>query len=296
MPTIDDLRSDLNGAKVFTIVDLKSAYHQLELHEDSRNITTFSTSLGLRRYKRLMFGLNAAAEVFQNTIAEMLADLQNCRNISDDVIIWGTDEDALKVHEEKVLRRLHQEGVRLNPEKCKFRQKKVTFFGHVWSAEGVSVDPAKVEAINNTPEPQNQSEMKSFMGMAQYVSTFIPDYATIAAPLWKLTSKDTPWQWKEEDQEAFNKLKELLTGSEVMEYFDPEKKTTLIVDASPVGLGGILTQEGKVVAYGSRALSDPETRYSQTEREMLAIVWGVEKFHLYVYGSNYGSQAPGEHH
>ena len=129
--------------------------------------------------------------------------------------------------------------------------------------------------------------MKSLLGMAQYVSRFIPDYATITTPLRLLTRQDTPWKWEQEEQRALDKLKEALVGDQVMSYFDPRKKTEIIVDASPTGLGGLLVQEGKVLGYASRALSDVESRYSQTEREMLAVVWGVEHFHLYVYGAQF---------
>ena len=123
--------------------------------------------------------------------------------------------------------------------------------------------------------------------MTQYVSRFIPNYATITTPLRLLTRQDTPWKWEQEEQRALDKLKEALVGDQVMSYFDPRKKTEIIVDASPAGLGGLLVQEGRVLSYGSRALSDVESRYSQTEREMLAVVWAVEHFHLYVYGAQF---------
>ena len=123
--------------------------------------------------------------------------------------------------------------------------------------------------------------------MAQYVSKYIQNYAKITAPLCNLAKQETAWKWGEEEQEALNKVKRALTGDEVMSYFDPTKKIEVIVDASPVGLGAILLQEDKVVSYASRALSDVEMRYSQTEREMLAAVWEVENFHLYVYGSTF---------
>ena len=135
--------------------------------------------------------------------------------------------------------------------------------------------------------PENVSEVKSLLGMAQYVSRYIPEYATITAPLRALTKKETPWQWSDEQQHAFDKLKDSLTKSHVMSYFNPAQETKVIVDASPVGLGGLLAQDGKVISYASRALSDVESRHSQTEREMLAIVWALEHFHFYLYGSEF---------
>ena len=122
--------------------------------------------------------------------------------------------------------------------------------------------------------------------MTQYVSRFIPKYATIAAPLHFLTRQDTHWKWEQEEQKAVEEL-EALVGDEVMSYFNPQKQTEIIVDASPVGLGGLLVQEGNVLGYASPALSDVEGRYSQTEREMLAVAWAAEHLHLYVYGAQF---------
>ena len=123
------------------------------------------THVGLRRYKRLMFGINAAAEVFQNAVAEMLSDLESCHNISDDVIVWIADTLDHDQNLLAVVPRLHERGVRLNAEKCRFRLRSVTFFGHVFGDQGVSVDPTKVESIIDTPPPHNVSELKSFLGM-----------------------------------------------------------------------------------------------------------------------------------
>ena len=141
--------------------------------------------------------------------------------------------------------------------------------------------------MRNASPPQNASDNKSLLGMKQYVSRFIPNYATITAPLRLLTRQDMPWKWEQEQQKALEELKDALVGDQVTCSFDPRKKTEIIVDASPVGLSGLLTQEGKVLSYASRALSDAERRYSQTEREMLAVVWAAERFHLYVYGAQF---------
>jgi hypothetical protein len=119
--------------------------------------------------------------------------------------------------------------------------------------------------------------------MAQYVSRFIPNYATITAPLLALTHQNSVWKWEIEEETAFRKLQNELTSDRVMAYFDPTKPTKVLVDASPTGLGAILMQDGKVIIYGSRALTDVENRYSQTEREMLAAVWATEHYHLYLY-------------
>ncbi|CAB4031804.1 Hypothetical predicted protein [Paramuricea clavata] len=135
--------------------------------------------------------------------------------------------------------------------------------------------------------PRNVSEVKSLLGMTQYVSRFIPNYASITTPLRTLTHQNAKWQWQAEQENALKKLQHELTNDPVMAYFDPSKPTTVIVDASPPGLGALLTQEGRVISYASRALSSVESRYSQTEREILAVIWAIEHYHLYLYGAKF---------
>ena len=189
-----------------------------------------------------MFGINAASEIFQNAIEEILTGLPGCKNISDDIIVFGATTAEHDQNLYGVLTRLQQHNVRLNKEKCSFSKSEVTFYGHIFSSEGLRADPEKIEAITNMSVPENVSEVKSLLGMAQYVSRYIPEYATITAPLRALTKKETPWQWSDEQQHAFDKLKDSLTKSHVMSYFNPAQETMVIVNASPVGLGGLLAQ------------------------------------------------------
>jgi len=157
--------------------------------------------------------------------------------------------------------------------------------------KGTQPDPQKVSAFVNSPLPKTASEVRSLLGMANYSAQFIKDFATITELLRRLTCKDTQFKWTEEHQESYETLKAALTASPVMSYFDITKETQVLVDASPVGLSAILAQrkpgtsESKIIAYASRALTDTETRYLQTEKEALAIVWGVEHFHIYLYGA-----------
>lgn len=154
-------------------------------------------------------------------------------------------------------------------------------------ANGISADPRKVDAIKTAEIPKNVSEVRSFLGMTNYVGRFIPNYSTITAPLRDLTKNNVNFEWGKNQQESFEILKRDLTVDKVMAYFDATKQTVIIVDASPLELGALLTQDGKVISYGSRALNDVETRYSQTEREALAVVWGCEHFHLYLFGNQF---------
>ena len=157
----------------------------------------------------------------------------------------------------------------------------------VFSAQGMSPDHAKVKAIKQADPPTSVSDVRSLLGMTNYVSLFIRNYADIVAPLRDLTYKDVEFKWQEVHQKALHQLKCSLTYDEVMAYFDPHKKTVLFVDASPVGLGAMLTQSGKVISYASKALSSLERRYSKIEREALAITWGCHHFRMYLLGSHF---------
>jgi hypothetical protein len=286
-PTIEDLIADLNGATVFSKIDLRSGYHQLELHPDSRYITTFSTHVGLFQYKRLIFGLNSAAEIFQHTIQELLTDIPGARNVSDDIICFGKTQSDHDRALHDTLTRIHTSGLTVNEEKCEFNKSEIEFFGFIFSAEGVRPDPKKVQAIRDAAKPENASEVRSFLGMAQYSARFIDNFATLAEPLRALTKQNTPWSWSEKEDAAFSAIKQALSDKTTLAYFDPKKATVIHVDASPVGVAGILSQDGLPIAYASRALTDVEQRYSQTEREALAVVWACEHFHVFVMGASF---------
>ncbi|GFO01889.1 transposon ty3-g Gag-Pol polyprotein, partial [Plakobranchus ocellatus] len=287
MPTIEDMINDLNCSTVFSRIDLQQAFYQLELNEESRFITTFSTHVGLRQFKRLMFGVNAAPEIFQHALGEVLRDIPGVTHFIDDIIVHCKTKREHDHSLTETLNRLHQRGAKLNKDKCLFGVNQLTFLGHTFGEHGIFPEPQKVKAITNTAPPTSVSELRSFLGMTQFVSRYIESYATITEPLRKLTRKSQPWRWGKAEGGAFKKLKEALTKVGVMAYFDPKKQTDILVDASPCGLGAMITQEGRVICYASRALTDVESRYSQTEREMLAVVYGVEKFHVYLYGSTF---------
>ena len=295
IPTVSDVSLALNGAKYFSKLDLSQAYHQLELHEQSRYITTFSTHMGLYRYKRLNYGTNAAAEIFQYSLQTALEGLKGVKNIADDIIIFGATRSEHDDNLDKCLQRLAMKGLRLNPSKCNFLSNTLTFFGQVFSKEGTRPDPRRVADLINAPKPNNAHEVQSFLGMANYSRVYIPDFATLTAPLRELTKKDVRYEWTQIHQNAFEKLKNTLATAPCMSYFDKRKQTFVTVDASPVGISAILSQQPKhrevnhqqIISYASRALSDVEKRYSQTEKEALAIVWAVEHFHLFLYGSEF---------
>ena len=289
MPTVEDVKAELNGSKKFSKVDLREGYHQMELSKRSREITTFSTHIGLFRYKRLNFGISSASEVFQNIIQNMLHGIKGAMNISDDIIIHGATQQEHDDALHAVFQTLKENGLTINPRKCEFNKDKIEYFGLVFSADGVQPSPRRIEAVLNMSKPSNRDEVLSLIGMFNYSSSFIPNYSTITAPLRRLTKENVKFVWGDEQENAYDTLIKHLASNPTLAYFDINKELEIFVDASPVGLGAIMThpegEEHSIVAYGSRSLTETEQRYAQIEREALACVWACEYFHLYVFGA-----------
>ena len=269
---------------------MSQAYHQLELAPSSRNLTTFIKHAGLYRFKRLNYGTNSAAEIFQNTLQQVLRGINGVRNIADAILIYGAIYEEHNKALKECLQRLELHGLALNLDKCRFF--KNHFFGLLFSHDGVRPDPKKISAFKNTTTPTTVGEVRSLLGMANYSSHFISNFATITEPLQRLTHKEAKFIWSKEQEDAYQKLKTALVNSQVMGYFSTKNKSELIVDASPVGLSAILTQKlpeenatSKLIAYARRALTQTEQRYCQTEKEALAIVWGIQHFHLHLQGA-----------
>lgn len=288
LPTFETFMTKLKGAKYFTRLDLKNAYHQIELHEDSREITTFITPRGLFRYKRLLFGVNSAPEIFQRLLEEMLSPCPNAMNYIDDVIIFAQTEEQHDIVVKEVLKIFRENNVLLNNDKCIWKTNKLTFLGHILSSEGIEADPEKVETIMGFRDPKNKEELRSFLGLVTYVGKFIPDLANHTDPLRRLLKTDVKFNWTSDMKNSFDYLKQLLAKIPKLSYFDPTKSTRLIADASPVALGAVLLQfdgnNPQIISFASKSLSDVEKRYSQTEKESLALVWSVEKYYYYLAG------------
>ena len=292
IPTIDELLEDLTDAQKFSKIDLRAGYHQILLTKEARSITTFVTHRGLFRYKRLPFGINSASEVFQNAIQNALRGLEGTRNIADDIILWGRTEKEHNERLQALFKRLHERGLTVNPSKCLFGQDSLWFYGYTLTKDGLKADHEKIEAIQQFTAPENIHELRSFLGLAVYCSRFLQGFATLTQPLRELTKRGVPWVWNNTHQKAFDAIKAAISKDCIMAYYNPQLETQLTVDASPYGLGAILSNiddKGVVrnVAYASRSLTDTEQRYSQTEREALALVWGCERFHMYLIGTKF---------
>ena len=234
IPTIEEVLYDLNGSTVFSKLDLKWGFRQVELDEKSRKITTFVTHRGLYRsreittfvthrglyrYKRLMFGVTSAPEKYQKIVAYVLHGCEGVANLADDLIVHGC---GIKEHDRNlhaVLTRLKEKGLTLNGDKCQFRLPKLTFFGHDLSRQGVAPSEEKVAAILNASPPQDASQVRSFVQLVQYSAKFLPNFAQEAEPLRSLLRKNEPFIWGEAQERSFQKLKQLVAQATTLAYF-----------------------------------------------------------------------------
>ena len=287
IPTIEEISHKFAGAQVFSKLDAKHGYWAIELDPDSQLLTTFNSPFGRYCFRRLPFGLRTSQDVFQSAMDNILRDLPGVVSIADDIVVFGKNRHEHDQHLVKLLERASVEGLVFNPNKCEINAQEVKFFGNIYSASGVRPDPAKVEAIRGLATPATKKELQVFLGMVTYLSTYIPNLSRNTDTLRKLLKQEEEFQWHHENIAAFNTLKNLIGDAETMPYFDPRKETTIQVDASLSALGAALMQDGRVVAFASKALSEVESRYANIEREMLACVFGAERFHTYIFGKRF---------
>lgn len=284
LPTLDDVLHELSNSRVFTKADLKCGYWHVQLDTESSYLTTFQTAFGRFRWRRLPFGLKVSAEIFQKQLHNALHDLEGIVNVADDVIIHGRTKEEHDRRLEKFMDRCKEYGIQLNEEKLVANTDKVSFMGHVISSQGLQLDPQKNSAIQNYPTPRNTAELKRFLGMINYLQRFLPDAATHAQPLQALLKKDVDWNWSEAQEAAFQRLKSQITNASTLAIYEPNAPLALENDASDYGLGSVLQQNDKPIAFASRQLTSTEQNYAQIEKEMLALVFGLTKFHQYTYG------------
>ncbi|XP_062702035.1 uncharacterized protein K02A2.6-like isoform X1 [Aedes albopictus] len=294
MPTIEDFLPRLKTAKFFSRLDIKESYYQVELEEDSRYITTFICHKGLFRFKRLMFGISCAPEMFQKVLEQILAECENTINYIDDIIIFGKTDEEHDQALQRVLTTLKERGILLNHAKCIFKAKELDFLGHVISEDGIRPTAGKIEALEKFRAPTTAEETRSFLGLVTYVGRFLPDLATATAPLRELIQSGKHFVWQERHQKAFEQLKLMITNIQTLHFFDNSLRTRVVTDASPVALGAVLLQfesgsddDPHVICYVSKSLTPTEKRYCQTEREALAIVWAVERLSVYLLGRKF---------
>lgn len=282
--TVDDILPMLADCKYFSLTDAKSGYWHVVLDDESSLLTCFNTPWGKYRWLRLPFGLKVASDVFQERLDKVLRQAEGAHGIADDVLTSGS---TVYEHDGRLLLLLEtaqMNNVTFNQNKFQFRTDNCSFFGHSLTPDGLKVDSKKVEAIQKMEPPQNLKELQSFLGLVNYLNRYSPRLADLTEPLRKLCKKETMFSWESQQQHAFDEIKKEICSTPVLTYFNPKKKHTIQTDASKKGLGAVLLQDGQPVVYASRSLTDAEQNYSNIERELLGVVFALERLHHYVYG------------
>ena len=291
-PTIDDVMPKLTKARVFSVADAKDGFLQVRLDEKSSYLTTFYTPFGLYRWLRMPFGIKSAPEEFQRRLDENLEGLENVAVIADDILIYGTGEtdiEAEKSHDNALIalfERCRERRIKINQKKLRFKLDSVTYMGHVFSKKGVSPDPEKILAITQMNRPEDVKAVQRLLGVATYLAKFVPKLSTVSEPLRRLTDQDSVFEWMPQHEDAFNEMKKLLSQAPVLQYYDVNEPVVLESDSSDVGLGAVITQKGKPIAYASRALTSTERNYAQIEKECLSLVFAAERFEHYILGKS----------
>ena len=288
--SIDELVAKFAGAVFFTIVDMDRGYWQVELHPNSRKYTCMALDIGRVQWKRLPMGTVVASDIFQQKLDSIYIGLPGVTGIADDMIIYGKDEQEHDRNLIQFLETTRKNGLRLNKDKLQFKKDSVSFFGHVWSSQGISPDPKKINSILQMEFPGDKDTMHSFLGLVNFLNRYSPKLTDLCAPLRSLLLKDSHYKPTEIHRRAFQDIKEEFRNKIILPYFSKEEQSILQTDASKKGFGAVLIQQGKPIYFASRALSPSEKNYQNLERECMAAVWGMEKFHYYLYGKEFTLQ------
>ena len=293
LPRVDDNLDALAGAKVFSTLDLTSGYWQVEMDPEDAGKTAFCTRYGLYQWRVMPFGLCNAPSTFECLMEKVLVGLQwkIALLYLDDVIVFSSTVEQQLDRLRLVFERLRKANLQLKPKKCHLFCKEVSFLGHRVSGEGVTTEEDKVKAVKEWPVPKSVKAVRSFLGLTGYYRRFVKDYAAVASPLIALTQKAVAFKWGDEEQRAFDALKDKLVTAPILGYPDTKEAFILDTDASKCAIGAVLSQvqDGKevVTAYGSRRLTKSERNYCVTRQELLAIVWFTEHFKHYLIGKKF---------
>jgi len=287
LPRIDDLFDQLQGACVFSKIDLRSGYHQLKIRPSDIPKTAFTTKYGLFEYTVMSFGLTNAPAYFMQLMNSVFMDYLDKFVIIfiDDILVYSKTEAEHEEHLRLVLQRLREHRLYAKLSKCEFWIDEVPFLGHIVSKGGIAVDPRKVSAVVNWEIPRTPREIRGFLGLAGYYRRYIENFSKVAKPMTSLLEKDATFKWTEARQKAFDELKKRLTTAPILVLPDPAKKFTVYCDASKEGLGCVLMQEGKVIAYASRQLRKHEVNYPTHDLELAAVVHALKIWRHYLFGT-----------
>ena len=285
LPKISELLLKLQGFRYATALDLSMGYYHIPLDEESQKLCTTVLPWGKYRYKRLPMGISSAPDIFQAVMMEILHDLDYCRVYIDDILIVsdGTFEDHMeKLH--TVLTRIENSGFRANARKCFFARTELEYLGYWLTRNGMQPQPKKVEAICRLAAPQNRRQLRHFLGMVNFYRDMWRRRSHLIAPLSALTSKDVPWKWGEEQQQAFEEIKRVVSRETLLAFPQFDKPFHVYTDASKHQLGAVIMQEGKPLAFYSRKLNSAQKNYTTGEQELLSIVETLKEFRNILLG------------
>jgi RNase H-like domain found in reverse transcriptase/Integrase core domain/Integrase zinc binding domain/Reverse transcriptase (RNA-dependent DNA polymerase) len=295
LPTPEEIFDELHGKKIYSKIDLADAFLQVELDDDAKKLLTVNTHLGLQQINRLQPGVKTAPGFFQELMTKMLSGIDGAFAFIDDIVLGADDEVSHKKLLFNVLDRIQEYGFKLRIEKCEFGKQEILYCGHIIDAKGVRPDPEKIQQILDMPRPNDVSQLRSFLGAANYYGKFVTSIGKLRGPLDELTLKDVKFDWQPKQQEAFEKLKQVLASDLILTHFDPNKKIIVAADASAYGKGGSIMHEfpdGSLhpIKYVSKSFKAAEKNYSQIQREAVALVFTVKRFRKYLYGRRFTLQ------
>lgn len=293
LPRIVDILDSLGNARYFSVIDLFSGFHQVPLHENSRDMTSFSTEKGAFRWKVLPFGLNVSPNSFSRMMQMAFAGLppQHAFIYIDDVVVIGRTEKHHLSNLRDVFRIFRKCNLKINPTKCQFFRKEVTFLGHLCTEHGVKPDPRKNHAVKNYPRPKDKDEIRRFVAFCNYYRRFINNFAGIAKPLTDQMAKRAIFNWDDKSEQAFQTLKKVLIEPPILTYPDYSKPFLITVDSSNFAAGGVLSQdvegEDLPISFISKVYKKAEKNKSIIEKELMAIHFAITTFRPYVYGTRF---------
>ncbi|KAJ6839083.1 uncharacterized protein M6B38_316420 [Iris pallida] len=286
LPRIDQLFDQLGEARVFSKIDLRSGYHQVKVKKEDIPKTAFRTRYGHYEFLVMPFGLTNAPAIFMDLMNRVFYQYLDKFVIVfiDDILVYSKSEEEHERHLRIVLQTLREEQLYAKLSKCEFWLDQIPFLGHIVSGEGISVDPKKVEAVKSWPTPKSVAEIRSFLGLAGYYRRFVENFSRIAEPLTRLTRKEEKFNWTEKCQAAFDELKERLITAPILALPSGSGGYEIYSDASGKGLGCVLMQHGRVIAYASRQLKTHERNYPTHDLELAAVVFALKLWRHYLYG------------
>ncbi|MEL7307217.1 MAG: RNase H-like domain-containing protein [Pseudomonadota bacterium] len=287
IPSIEQIFAGMNGASHFSKIDLQSAYNQIELDEPSKKLSVINTTKGLYTINRLQMGMKNSSAIFQRTMEQILSGIPNVIIYQDDILLYENTEAGLKKIYDDVIKRLKEHNVTLNSSKSIMMVNEISYLGYKINSNGIQPDERLTQRVKAINVPTCRAEVEQFMGLINYFGRLIPNVAEISSPLNDLRKRSSGFYWSEECNDAFNKLKSILSSNPVVKPFEINEKCILTTDASKVSIGSVLMQNNRPVIFASRKLTKAEQNYSNIEREALAVFWSVRRLKNFLLGNHF---------